>query len=104
MFSDCTEARQIDSDLVIFNPEKMPCLEVTVSNGVITLVKPVHHRTLEERTTAEFDAKLMLDGYGRKLSLTSKSTSPSSSSNDLIDRQILLFRRQSLKIHHSLML
>ena len=39
-----------------------------------------------------------------KLSLTSKSTSPSSSSNDLIDRQILLFQRQSLKIHHSLML
>ena len=36
-------------------------LEVTVSNGVITLVKPFRHRTLEERTS-EFDGKLMLDG------------------------------------------
>ena len=35
-------------------------LEVTVSNGVITLVKPFRHRTLEERA-AEFDGKLMLD-------------------------------------------
>ena len=36
-------------------------LDVTVSNGVITLVKPFRHRTLEERA-AEFDGKLMLDG------------------------------------------
>ena len=36
-------------------------LEVTVSNGVITLVKPFRHRTLEERAT-EYDGKLMLDG------------------------------------------
>ena len=31
-------------------------LEVTVSNGVITLVKPFRHKTLEERA-AEFDGK-----------------------------------------------
>ena len=36
-------------------------LNVTVSNGVITLVKPFRHKTLEERA-AEFDGKLMLDG------------------------------------------
>lgn len=36
-------------------------LDVTVSNGVITLVKPFHHKTLEERA-AEFGGKLMLDG------------------------------------------
>ena len=36
-------------------------LEVTISNGVITLVKPFRHRTLEERA-AEFNGKLMLDG------------------------------------------
>ena len=36
-------------------------LDVTVSNGVITLVKQFHHKTLEERA-AEFDGKLMLDG------------------------------------------
>ena len=36
-------------------------LEVTVSNGVIMLVKPFRHKTLEERA-AEFDGKLMLDG------------------------------------------
>ena len=36
-------------------------LDVTVSNGVITLMKPFHHKTLEERA-AEFDGKLMLDG------------------------------------------
>lgn len=65
MFSDCTEARQIDSGLAIFYLEKMPCLEVTVSNGVITLEKPFYHRTLEERT-GEFDEKLMLNGYGEK--------------------------------------
>lgn len=28
MFSDCTEARQIDSDLAIFNPEKVPFFSV----------------------------------------------------------------------------
>lgn len=36
-------------------------LEVTASNGVITLAKPFRHRTLEERA-AEFDGRLMLDG------------------------------------------
>ena len=36
-------------------------LDVTVSNGMITLKKPFRHRTLEERA-AEFDGKLMLDG------------------------------------------
>ena len=36
-------------------------LDVTISNGVITLVKPFRHRKLEERA-AEFNGKLMLDG------------------------------------------
>lgn len=36
-------------------------LDVTVSNGVIMLVKSFRHKTLEERA-AEFDGKLMLDG------------------------------------------
>lgn len=36
-------------------------LDVTVSNGVITLTKPFRHKTLEERA-AEFNGKLMLDG------------------------------------------
>ena len=36
-------------------------LDVTVSNGVITLVKPFRHKSLEERA-AEFGGKLMLDG------------------------------------------
>jgi len=36
-------------------------LDVVVSNGVITLVKPFRHKTLEERA-AEYDGKLMLDG------------------------------------------
>ena len=36
-------------------------LDVTVSNGMITLIKPFRHKTLEERA-AEFDGKLMLDG------------------------------------------
>ncbi len=36
-------------------------LDVTASNGVITLVKTFCHKTLEERA-AEFDGKLMLDG------------------------------------------
>lgn len=36
-------------------------LDVTVSDGVITLVKPFRHKTLEERA-AEYDGKLMLDG------------------------------------------
>lgn len=36
-------------------------LDVTVSNGVITLVKTFHHKTLEERAT-EYNGKLMLDG------------------------------------------
>ena len=36
-------------------------LDVTASNGVITLTKPFRHKTLEERA-AEFDGRLMLDG------------------------------------------
>ncbi len=36
-------------------------LDVTVSNGVITLVRPFRHKTLEERA-AEFDGQLMIDG------------------------------------------
>jgi len=36
-------------------------LEVSVSDGVITLVKPFRHKTLEERA-AEYDGKLNLDG------------------------------------------
>lgn len=36
-------------------------LDVTVSNGVITLVKPFFHKILEERA-AEFNGKLMLNG------------------------------------------
>ncbi len=36
-------------------------LDITVSNGVITLVKQFRHKTLEERA-AEFDGELMLDG------------------------------------------
>ncbi|MBQ7067215.1 MAG: AbrB/MazE/SpoVT family DNA-binding domain-containing protein [Lachnospiraceae bacterium] len=36
-------------------------LDITVSNGVITLTKPFRHKTLEERA-AEFGGKLMLDG------------------------------------------
>ncbi len=36
-------------------------LDVTVSDGVITLVKSFRYKTLEERA-AEFDGKLMLDG------------------------------------------
>ena len=36
-------------------------LDVSVANGVITLMKPFYHKTLEERA-AEYDGKLMLDG------------------------------------------
>ena len=36
-------------------------LDVTTSNGVITLVKPFRHKTLEERAS-EYGGKLMLDG------------------------------------------
>ena len=36
-------------------------LNVKVANGMITLVKPFRHKTLEERA-AEFDGKLNLDG------------------------------------------
>lgn len=36
-------------------------LDVSVSNGVITLAKSFRHKTLEERA-AEFDGKLVLDG------------------------------------------
>ena len=34
-------------------------LDITVSNGTITLSKPFRHKTLEERA-AEFDGNLML--------------------------------------------
>lgn len=36
-------------------------LEVTASNGVITLAKPFRHKTLEERA-AEYGGELNLDG------------------------------------------
>ncbi|MBR4608582.1 MAG: AbrB/MazE/SpoVT family DNA-binding domain-containing protein [Lachnospiraceae bacterium] len=36
-------------------------LDITVSDGVITLTKPFRHKTLEERA-AEYDGNLMLDG------------------------------------------
>ena len=36
-------------------------LNVKVANGMITLVKPFRHKSLEERT-AEFGGKLNLDG------------------------------------------
>ena len=36
-------------------------LDITVSNGVITLSKTFQHKTLEERAK-EFEGKLMLDG------------------------------------------
>ena len=36
-------------------------LDITVSNGVITLATPFCHKTLEERAD-EFGGKLMLDG------------------------------------------
>ena len=36
-------------------------LEVTVSDGVITLAKTFRHKTLEERA-AEYNGRLMLDG------------------------------------------
>ena len=36
-------------------------LDVKVVNGMITLVKPSRHKTLEERAV-EFDGKLNLDG------------------------------------------
>jgi len=36
-------------------------LDVTVSEGIITLRKSFRHKTLEERA-AEFDGKLVLDG------------------------------------------
>ncbi len=36
-------------------------LDVSVSNGVITLSKSFRHKTLEERAS-EFDGKLILDG------------------------------------------
>ncbi len=36
-------------------------LDVKVSDGMIMLVKPFRHKTLEERA-AEFGGKLMLDG------------------------------------------
>lgn len=36
-------------------------LDVTVSNGAITLTKSFRHKTLEERV-AEFNGNLMLDG------------------------------------------
>ena len=36
-------------------------LEVNVNNGVITLMKPFRHKSLEERA-AEYNGKLNLDG------------------------------------------
>lgn len=42
-------------------PELNEILDVSIANGVITLMKPFHHKTLEERA-AEYDGKLMLDG------------------------------------------
>lgn len=36
-------------------------LDITVSNGIITLSKPFRHKTLEERA-AEFDGRLIIDG------------------------------------------
>lgn len=36
-------------------------LDVKVANGMITLVKPFRHKTLEERA-AEFNGELNLDG------------------------------------------
>ncbi len=36
-------------------------LDIKVSNGMIILVKPFRHKTLEERA-AEFDGKHLLDG------------------------------------------
>ena len=42
-------------------PELYEILDVSIANGVITLMKPFHHKTLEERA-AEYDGKLMLDG------------------------------------------
>lgn len=36
-------------------------LDVTISNGAITLTKSFRHKTLEERAV-EFNGKLMLDG------------------------------------------
>lgn len=36
-------------------------LDVTVADGVITLAKSFHHKTLEERA-AEFGGKMVLDG------------------------------------------
>lgn len=36
-------------------------LDVKVDNGMLTLVKPFRHKTLEERA-AEFNGKLNLDG------------------------------------------
>lgn len=35
-------------------------LDITTANGIITLSKPFHHKTLEERA-AVFDGELMLD-------------------------------------------
>lgn len=36
-------------------------LDVTVTDGVITLTKPFRHKTLEERAS-EYNGRLMLDG------------------------------------------
>lgn len=36
-------------------------LDVTVTDGVITLAKPFRHKTLEERAS-EYNGRLMLDG------------------------------------------
>lgn len=44
-------------------------LDVSISDGMITLKKPFRHKTLEERAS-EFDGKLNLDGefdWGNKV-------------------------------------
>ena len=38
-------------------------LDITVSNGIITLAKPFRHKTLEERA-AEFDGRSMVNMTG----------------------------------------
>ncbi|MCR4831289.1 MAG: AbrB/MazE/SpoVT family DNA-binding domain-containing protein [Pseudobutyrivibrio sp.] len=51
-------SKQILEEAKIFKDD---ILEVNVQNGVITLMKPVRHKTLEERAL-EFGGDLKLDG------------------------------------------
>ena len=54
--------RRLDAQKIYAKaPELNEILDVSIANGVITLMKPFHHKTLEERA-AEYDGKLMLDG------------------------------------------